>query len=168
MPAHAEGEIPQMDQTWYPNQLLWLAISFLLMYILVSTFIAPSIKKVLDTRESAINDAIAEAERAKAEAESTKGTAASESNSARMKAAEIMAAAQAENSKAAADAMAKLDHDLEHKANHAEAVLTDAVVKAQSSVETAAHELAEAMTAALLGNTTARADAPKLKLAVKR
>src|SRR4051812_3513897 len=94
-----EGTPPQMDVSWFPNQLLWLAVSFLLMFILVSRFIVPVVSGVLDTRENAINDAIAEAERAKAEAEATRGSATSESNSARMKAAEVMAAAQGENSK---------------------------------------------------------------------
>ncbi len=167
--AHAEGEIPQMDQTWYPNQLLWLAVSFLLMFVLVSKFIAPVVSGVLKTRESAINDAIREAERAKAEAESTRGAATSESQSARMKAAEYMAAAQAENSKAAAEAMAKLDNEISRKAGHAAAILEDAVTKAQNGIDEAAQSLAAAMTAALLGDKPqAAADAPKLKLAVKR
>ena len=167
--AYADGDIPQMDQTWYPNQLLWLAVSFILMFILVSRVIVPSISTVLATRESAINDAIAEAERAKVEAEKTRGNASSEGQSARIKAAEIIAAAQAENSKAAAEALAKLDHELAQKVSHAAAVLEDAVIKAQSQLDGAANSLATSISAALLGaGAIAEADAPKLKLAVKR
>lgn len=50
--AAEEGGIPQMDQTWYPNQLLWLAVSFCLLFLIVSRFIAPRISGILTTRES--------------------------------------------------------------------------------------------------------------------
>ncbi|MBX9726766.1 MAG: hypothetical protein K2X09_05830, partial [Rickettsiales bacterium] len=163
----ADGGIPQMDPTWFANQLFWLAISFSLLFIVVSRVIAPSIHTVLHTRESAIRDAIAEAEFAQSEAESTRGAATSVTQSARAKAAEIMAAAQAENSRDAAKEMAKLDHELERKAGHAQAVLSDALKHAQSGVDAASESLAEAMVAQLLEqpSLTSAPDAPALKLA---
>ena len=165
----AEVGLPQLDPTWFGNQLFWLAISFGALFVFVSRFIVPGVSGVLKTRESAINDAIAEAVRAKALAEATHGNAASDSQIARTKAAELMAAAQAENSKEAAAALQKLDHELERKAGHAEAVLDAAVLKAQGNIEEASQSLAEAITAALLGShEMADANAPKLKLAVKR
>lgn len=108
----AQDGIPQMDQTWYPNQLLWLAISFTLLFIVVSTVIAPSIRSVLHTRESAIRHAIAEAEHARAQAESSRSQATSASQSARSKAMELITAAQVENSRNAANELSKLDHEL--------------------------------------------------------
>jgi hypothetical protein len=33
----ADAGIPQMDQTWFANQLFWLAISFTLLFIVVPT-----------------------------------------------------------------------------------------------------------------------------------
>jgi F-type H+-transporting ATPase subunit b len=163
----ADAGIPQMDQTWFANQLFWLAISFTLLFIVVSKVIAPSIHTVLHTRESAINDAIAEASHARAEAESTRGSAANVSQMARAKAAEIMAAAQAENSRDASLELAKLDHELERRAGHAKAVLDDALVKAQASVDSAAETLAEAIAAQLLHQhiSAGVSDGPKLKLA---
>ncbi len=163
----AEGP-PQMDPTWYPNQLLWLAISFALLFIVVSRFVVPVVSRVLDEREHAIKEAIADAEHAKYEAETARGSAMGENRSARMKAAEIMANAQAENSKDAAAAFDKLDRELERKAGNAAAILEDAVSKAQSGIEEAAQSLGVAMTKALLGTAqTPEASAPKLKLAVK-
>lgn len=162
-----DAGVPQMDQAWFANQLLWLAISFTLMFIVVSWVIAPSIHSVLHTRESAIKNAIAEAEYARAEAESTQGQALSVGQSARAKAAEIMAAAQAENSRDTAAELAKLDHELDRKAGHAKAVLDSALEKAQAGVESAAQSLAQAMVAQLLGqqNVADAGDSPKLKLA---
>lgn len=162
-----DGGIPQMDPTWFPNQLLWLAISFVLLFVMVSGFIAPSISGVLSARETAIRDAIAQAELARAEAESTRGAATSAGQSARAKAAEIMAAAQAENSREAASELAKLDHELAKKAGHAEAVLSDAIAKAEAGVDAAARDLAKTIAAQLLGqpDATQASDGPKLKLA---
>ncbi len=78
-----------------------------------------------------------------------------------------MAAAQAENSRDAASEMAKLDHELERKAGHAQAVLSDALKNAQSGVDAASESLAEAMVAQLLEqpSLTNAPDAPALKLA---
>ena len=162
----AEGGIPQMDQTWYANQLFWLAIAFTLLYIIVSRVIAPSIHSVLDARETAIREAIAEAEKARSQADATRGDATNVSQSARAQAAEIMAAAQAENTRDAATEMAKLDHELVRKASHADAVLDAALAKANLTVEAAAQSLAEAMAAQLLAASgTIASDEPKLKLA---
>jgi F-type H+-transporting ATPase subunit b len=165
VPASANASMPQMDPTWFANQLLWLAISFGALYACVSLFIAPSIKAVLDTRENAISDAIAEAERAKRAAESTRSDTGSSSQSARVKAAEMMAKAQAENNAEAAQAIAKLDHELARRADHAAAVLEDSVKKAAAGIDEAAKSLAETMAAKLLGNAPSHMAEPKLKLA---
>lgn len=162
--AHASS-LPQMDPTWFANQLLWLAISFGALYACVSLFIAPSIKTVLDTRENAINDAIREAERAKQAAESTRNDMGSSSQMARVKAAETMAKAQAENNAESAQAIAKLDHDLARRADQAAAVLEDSMKKAAAGVDEAAKSLAATMAAKLLAHAQLDKPTPKLKLA---
>lgn len=162
--AHA-SRLPQMDPTWHANQLLWLAVSFGVLYACVSLFIAPAIKAVLTTRETAINDAIAEAERAKHAAESTRSDTGNSGQSARIKAAEIMAKAQAENNADAAHAIAKLDHDLARRADHAAAVLEDSVKKASASIDEAAQSLARTMATKLLAHAPHDEATPNLKLA---
>lgn len=142
-----------MDLTWFPNQILWLAISFGLLYLLVSKSIVPTVGGVLHARDEAITLAIGEAEAAKREAESTRSTVESAGQNARVKAAELVATAQAKSSREAADAMAKLDHDLVRKANQADAVVADAIAKAQSSMESATASLAACMAGKLLGGT---------------
>jgi F-type H+-transporting ATPase subunit b len=156
--AHAAG-IPQMDQTWYANQLLWLAISFALLYAIVSLFIAPTAASILATREGAINDAIAEAEKAKRAAETTKSDFESGGQSARAQASELIAKAQAENNKAAADAIAKLDHELARKLEQAETRIVDARTKAHSSMQDATASLAGVMAAKLLGRAVTAEEA---------
>ncbi len=149
--AAEDGQIPQMDQTWYPNQLLWLAVSFIVLYTLVSRVIAPRIGQVLEAREKAIANAIREAEIAKRVAESTKGDYESNTSSSRNKAAEMIATVQAQASAEASQALVKLDHELTKKSEQAQARLDEAVSKAQSGMETATINLASAMAEKLLG-----------------
>lgn len=150
--ASAQDGIPQMDQTWYPNQLLWLAVSFALLYAAVSLFIAPRISAILATRETAIAEAIREAEEARSAAESISSNATSANRNSRIRAAEIMAQLQADSARDTAQAIAKLDHDLARKAAHARSVLDDVMKKAEAGIDHAAQDLAQAMTEKLLEN----------------
>lgn len=73
-PAFAEdAAMPQLDPTWFPSQLFWLAVSFVALYAIVSLFISPRVGGVLKAREQAINEAIALAEKLKKEAAGTRG-----------------------------------------------------------------------------------------------
>ena len=162
--AYAQDGIPQMDQTWYANQLLWLAISFALLYAVVSCFIAPRISGMLTTRETAIAEAIAEAQTAKRAAQTASGDVAVTSQSARMRAAEIMAAAQAAHAQEAAEAVAKLDHTLEREAGHAHHLLAEAVTKARATLHDAAEDIARAMAEKLLAGSSAAAGDASLTL----
>jgi F-type H+-transporting ATPase subunit b len=161
--AHASS-LPQMDPTWYKNQLLWLAISFGILYVVVARFITPNIAGVLASREAAINDAIAEAELAKREAEETRGDSESARHDARIRAAEAMAKAQAEANADAARELAKLDHELNRRADHASAILEEAVAKARGNVDAAARDLAQAMADKLVADAKA---APSSKATLK-
>ena len=153
--------MPQLDPTWYGNQLLWLAISFVLLYVLVSGVIAPTVQHVLKDRSDAIDVAIAEAEKAKLAAESTRGNVESAIHAARAQASELVVTAQAENSRDAAEAIAKLDHELARKADNAAARIQEAVTKAQSELGVATADLANAMVEKLMG--VANADSGKVR-----
>lgn len=49
-PAWAEGGLPQLDHNTYPSQIFWLAVSFLLLYIIVSRLALPRISQILQRR----------------------------------------------------------------------------------------------------------------------
>lgn len=150
----AYAGLPQIDDTtWYANQLLWLAVSFIALYLAVSQLIVPSIQSVLSARDTAIEGAIHEAEKAKREAESTRGNVEFASNTARARAAEIMAQMQAETTANAAEATSKLDLEISRKLERADHLIDEAVKKAEAEVEAATQSLAQAMVAKLLGST---------------
>lgn len=150
----AEG-LPQMDQSTYASQLVWMGISFVLLYLLVSTFIVPRVGGVLRTRENAINDAIATAEELKAKATGTKGNFEAAGQEARTTAAASISKAVADAAKESADAMAKLNAELDAKAQTSRERIQKAVAKANMEVDDAAQALAETMAEKLLSNKPA-------------
>lgn len=169
--AQAGGGMPQMDPTWFANGFLWLGVSFVFLYLMVSHRIVPSIASVLSARELAISGAIAEAQKAKLAAESTSGNVESASHAARVQAAETMAKMQAEISAESAKAIAKLEHDLERKADHAAAVLHDTVRKASAEIDAAAEDLAQSiankLVATAANDSVAATTKPKRKAGAK-
>lgn len=148
-PAFAEG-LPQMDATWFSNQLFWLAVSFALLYAVVVRVITPGVGGVLANRAKAIADAIAEAEEAKRAAAQTRGDVEAASNSARAQAAELLAKAQAEATREATDASTKLAHELTRKTEQAETRIAEALKKASGQVDQAVADLSAAMQARLM------------------
>lgn len=149
-PALAAG-IPQIEQKeTYPGQLAWLAISFVLLYFMVSTYIAPRISGVLTERERAISDAIATAEQLKEAASNTRGNFEAAGTEARANAAALVAKAVADAAKEAAEAQAKLHAELETKEQASRERISKAVAKASREVDDAAQSLADAMSAKLL------------------
>lgn len=153
-----ESSIPQMQPASFPNQLAWLAISFVLLYFLVASFIAPRAASIFTMRENAINDAITKAEELKATATNTRGDFESAGTEARAKAAATIGEVQALVAKQAAEAQAKLAGELEVSNNAAKQRIAKALATAQGNVEEAATSLAQAMTEKLLGTKVAAAD----------
>ena len=59
--------MPQLVVTDYMPQLIWLAITFILLYVLMSRLLLPKVGGVLAERERYIEDELGRAERLKAE-----------------------------------------------------------------------------------------------------
>jgi F-type H+-transporting ATPase subunit b len=100
----AEGEgagLPQLDPAVFSPQLIWLAITFVLLYLLMSRLALPKIASVLASRQQKIEGDLARAERVKAEAENVLAAYEKAMTDARVK-------AQALTGQAAADVAAEL------------------------------------------------------------
>ena len=59
--------MPQLVVTDYMPQLVWLAITFILLYVLMSRLLLPKVGSVLVERDRYIEDELGRAERLKAE-----------------------------------------------------------------------------------------------------
>src|SRR5260221_13032267 len=68
-PALAEGGLPQLNPAVFAPQLIWLAISFAILYFLLSKIALPSISSTLSARQQKLDGDLAAAEKFKAEAD---------------------------------------------------------------------------------------------------
>lgn len=76
-PAFAEGEahegsggggLPQFDPTSWPSQIFWLAVFFIVLYVVFGKSIIPTLGNTIETRTSYIADHVKKAEALSAEA----------------------------------------------------------------------------------------------------
>ena len=155
---HDEETFPPFDPTFFASQLLWLAITFTVLYLLMSRLVLPRIGGILEDRRDRIardldqadrlkqqsDDAIASYERALAEARSGAFTIAAESREA--------AKEEANQRQAATEA------DLDKKLAEAEARIGEIKKKALADVTEVASEAAEAVVEKLLGKKPAASE----------
>lgn len=99
----ASGVFPPFDQSTYASQVLWLAITFGLFYLLMQKVIVPRVGGILENRHGRIAQDLDEAARLKSEADAAVETYEKELAAARAKASSIGSAAR-DAAKAKADA----------------------------------------------------------------
>ena len=69
---HSSGGLPQLDVTTFSEQLFWLVVTFVILFVLFSKKTIPEISGVLEDRARHIGDNLKSAERLKNEAEEAK------------------------------------------------------------------------------------------------
>jgi F-type H+-transporting ATPase subunit b len=150
--AHAaEGGLPQLDLTRFPPQLFWLAVTFILLYLLMSKLALPRVGDILRTREEKIAGDLNRAEQLNRDADAALKGYEQALAEARAKATEIAAqtraAIQAEADARQADAEARLSA----QAAEAEASIRATRDQALGQVREIANDTAAALVARLLG-----------------
>lgn len=156
--GHGSGVFPPFDSSTFPSQLLWLAISFGLFYILMSKVLAPRIGSILETRHDKIAQDLDEASRSKAEADAAISAYEQELAAARVKSNAIATdAREAAKAKSAAE-RAAIEASLNDKISAAEVRIADIKAKALADVGSIAEETAGAVVDQLIGGTVSKAE----------
>jgi F-type H+-transporting ATPase subunit b len=157
---HGAGEgMPQLNANTYASQILWLIITFAVLYYLLKTKALPRVADILEARQERISNDLDKAANLRAEAE-----AASEEY------AKVVAEAQAKASaaiKAARDAAAAdiarrtaaLDKELGARIADAEKAVQASRAQALTELEDVAVEVAQAATQRLVGIEVTAAEA---------
>lgn len=149
----AGGAFPPFDSSSFAGQLFWLAISFGLLFLLMSKVAVPRIGSVLAEREGTIESALTAAAKAQAGAEEQAQALEASLGKAKANAQSIAQDARAK-SNAEIDAKRKaVESDLAAKMGAAEASIGEMKAKAMANVE----DIAKEATAALVEQLTGKA-----------
>jgi len=156
--GHGSGVFPPFDTSTFASQLLWLAITFGLFYILMSKVIMPRISGILETRHDKIAQDLDEASRSKAEADAAIASYEQELAAAKAKGNAIASSArEAAKTKAAAE-RAAIEASLNEKISAAEVRIADIKTKALADVGSIAEETVGAVVELLIGGKVSKAE----------
>ncbi len=142
------GGLPQLDLTTWPTQLFWLVVSFVVMYVLMSTLVTPRIRTVLEDRQQTISSDLQKAREADTQVNEMRADYEASLASARSEAAEkardAVNQAKATAEKAEAMTAAKLNRKLKTAETKFAKMREDAMsnidkVAAEIAAETVSH-----------------------------
>lgn len=151
-PAHGtEAGFPPFDPSTFGSQLLWLAITFGVLYWLMSKFALPRLSDILEVRRDRIMSDLDEAQRLKGESEEAIAAYEQALAEARQKAGGIASAAR-DKAQAEVDAeQAKTEKTLADKMAKAEAAIAKTRAAAMAEVTGIAQDTTTELVDALIG-----------------
>ena len=160
--APAAAGMPQLEFSSFPNQILWLVVAIVVLYLILSRVALPRIGSVLAERAGTIANDIAAAEQLKLQAAEAEAAYHRALDEARAAAAKVIEAARAEIQ---ADLDAAIAHaDARIAARTAEAEVSLAAIREQAS--TAVSEAARDVAAEIVASFGVTVDAAKVSAAV--
>jgi len=161
--AESAPGMPQLDFSTFPNQIFWLVVTLVVLYLILSRIALPRIATVLAERQGAIQrdlDKAEEMKRASVDAENAYNKALAD---ARQQANEIVAETKADIQKDLDKAIAKADAEIAAKAAESETAIAAIRDSATKSVKDVANSTAAEIVKAVMPGA---GDAKTIKAAV--
>lgn len=161
---HAGSAFPPFEISTFPSQIFWLAISFVILYVVLSRVILPKLGAIIEQRKGKITNDLDEAARMKAEADQSlvemdKQLAVARAD-ARAKAEKTRAEIDAKIAEASAAKAVELDAKLSEAEARIETMKTSAMEKVS--------DIATSTTAAILGQLGVTASDADIKSSVEK
>ncbi len=148
--------MPQIDLTSFPNQIFWLALTLIVLYLILSRVALPRIGSVLSERRGVISNDIAAAEDLKQQAIAAEAAYNQALADARLEAGRIVAQARADIQGDLDMATAKADAEISARAAESEAAIGKIRENALKSVREVANNTAREIVAAMGGKADAK------------
>ncbi len=170
-PAHNTGtEVPKGEHSGFPpfqpesfaSQLVWLAIAFVLLYVLMTKLALPRVGGIIESRQKRIRDDIAEAGKLKQQSDEAVAAYEKTLADARERAQVIANETRARHAAEAEASRKKVEHELNAKLAEAERAIAATKQAAMGNVRAIAADAASAIVERLIGtapNQNAVADA---------
>jgi F-type H+-transporting ATPase subunit b len=151
--------MPQLDVATFVPQLVWLAITFIALYWILSRSVLPRVGEILESRQDKIAHDLAAAEAARAEAEGALKAYEASLAKARAEAQVLHARALDDAAKEAAKRRAEQDAEIQRESEAAERDVAAAKTAAMGNVRSIAGGIAQAAVAKLIGVEVSQAAA---------
>lgn len=148
--------MPQLDFSTFGNQIFWLVVTLVVIYLILSRVALPRIAGVLAERSGTISNDLAAAEELKAKAVAAEEAYNQALSDARAEAAKIVASTKADMNAELDAAIAKADAEISQKTAESEKVISEIRATALESVEEVAKNTAMALVSALGGKEDAK------------
>jgi len=149
--------MPQLCFDWFPNQIFWLVITLVVIFLVLSRVALPRIAAILAERQGTITNDLAAAEDLKAKAVEAEEAYNKALADARAEAQRIAAEARAEIQADLDDAIAKADAEIAAKAAESEKAIAEIRAGALESIQVVAKDTAAELVTALGGEADAKA-----------
>ena len=149
--------MPQLCFDWFPNQIFWLVITLVVIFLVLSRVALPRIAAILAERQGTITNDLAAAEDLKAKAVEAEEAYNKALADARAEARRIAAEARAEIQSGLDDAIAKADAEIAAKAAESEKAIAEIRAGALESIQVVAKDTAAELVTALGGEADAKA-----------
>jgi F-type H+-transporting ATPase subunit b len=154
--AHTEApaghaKFPPFESEHFPSQLVWLAVSFILLYVLMSRIALPRIGAIMATRSKVISDDLAAAERLKEQSNAAHAAYEKALADARGRAQAIAGATREQQARETEALHKRLEAQLHDRMAAAEQSIAKSRGAAMSNVKSIAAETASAIVERLIG-----------------
>lgn len=153
----AEPGMPQLDFATYPNQIFWLIVALVAIYLVLARVALPRIAGILAERRGAITNDLAAAEDLKAKAVEAEEAYNQALADARAEAQRIVAEAKAEIQADLNEAIAQADAEIAAKSAESEKAIAEIRASALESVQSVATDTTAEIVLVLGGKADAKA-----------
>jgi len=143
--------MPQLDFSTFPNQIFWLLVTLVVIYLILSRVALPRIREVLAERAGTISNDLSAAEEFRQKAVAAEKAYTDALARARTEAARIVAEAKAEIQKDLNAAIAKADADISARSADSERRIAEIQAGAMAAIAQVARDTAGTVVTALGG-----------------
>jgi F-type H+-transporting ATPase subunit b len=147
----AQHGFPPFESEHFPSQLVWLAISFVLLYVLMSKIALPRIGSILAERNRLVSDDLAAAERLKEQSNAAHAAYEKALHDARNRAQTIASSTREQQAREAEALHKRLEAQFHDRFAAAEQSIAKSRAAAMGSVRAIAGETASAIVERLIG-----------------
>lgn len=154
--AESGAGMPQLDFSTFPNQIFWLLVTLVVVYLILSRVALPRIGAVLAERQGTITNDIAAAEELKLRAQEAEQAYEKALADARAEAGDIVAKTKAEMQEQLNAELQKADAEIAAQTAESEKAIAEIQAGAEEAVKEVAKDAAKDIVAAMGGKADAR------------